>query len=108
VSKCQKTVETSTYGSGLVASRITTELILEVRFMLRSLGVDLDGPTRMSGDNMLLILNTSAPSSVLKKMHNTIAYHRVREAIAAKVMRYAYVKTDENVSDILKWKRAKD
>ena len=42
VSKCQKTVETSTYGSELVSSRISTELILEVRFMLRSLGVDLD------------------------------------------------------------------
>jgi hypothetical protein len=41
--KSQKTVETSTYGSELVASRITTELILEVRYMLRSLGVELDG-----------------------------------------------------------------
>jgi hypothetical protein len=29
--KCQKTVETSTYGSELVASRLATELILEVR-----------------------------------------------------------------------------
>jgi hypothetical protein len=41
------------------------------------------------------------PSSVLKKKHNAIAYHRVREAIAAKVMRFAYVKSDENVSDVL-------
>jgi hypothetical protein len=40
VSKRQKTVETSTYGSELVASRIATELILEVRFMLRSLGFE--------------------------------------------------------------------
>jgi hypothetical protein len=101
VSKRQKTVETSTYGSELVASRIATELILEVRFMLRSLGVDLDGPTLMLGDNMSVVLNTSVPSSVLKKKHNAIAYHRVREAIAAKVMRFAYVKSDENVSDIL-------
>jgi hypothetical protein len=69
--------------------------------MLRSLGVDLDGPTRMLGDNMSVVLNTSVPSSVLKKKHNAIAYHRVREAIAAKVMRFAYVKSDENVSDIL-------
>jgi hypothetical protein len=38
VSKRQKTVETSTYGSELLASRIATELILEVRFMLRSIG----------------------------------------------------------------------
>jgi hypothetical protein len=35
VSKRQKTVETSTYGSELVASRVATELILKVRFILR-------------------------------------------------------------------------
>jgi hypothetical protein len=34
ISKRQKTVETSTYHPGLVASRVTTELILEVRYML--------------------------------------------------------------------------
>jgi hypothetical protein len=69
--------------------------------MLRSLGVDFDGPTLMLGDNMSVVLNTSVPSSVLKKKYNAIAYHRVREAIAAKVMRFACVKSDENVSDIL-------
>jgi hypothetical protein len=55
----------------------------------------------MLGDNMTFVLNTSVPSSVLKKKHNAIAYHGVREAIAAKVMRFAYVKSEENVSDIL-------
>jgi hypothetical protein len=43
VSKRQKTVETSTYGTKLVAPRVATELILEVRYMLRSIGVALDG-----------------------------------------------------------------
>jgi hypothetical protein len=69
--------------------------------MLRSLGVDLDGPTLMMGDNMSVVLNASVPSSVLKKKHYAIAYHQVREAIAAKVMRSACVKSKENVSDIL-------
>jgi hypothetical protein len=69
--------------------------------MLRSLGVDLDGPTLMLGDNMSMVLNTWVPSSVVKKKHNAIGYHRVREAIAAKVMRFACVKIEENVSDIL-------
>jgi hypothetical protein len=101
VSKCHKTVETSTYGSELVASRFTTELILEVRYMLRSLGVALDGPALMLGDNMSLVLNTTVPSSVLKKKHNTIEYHRVREAIAERIMRFAYIKSEENVSDVL-------
>jgi hypothetical protein len=43
--------------------------------MLRSLGVDLDGPTLMLGDKMSVVLNASVPSSVLKKKHNAIAYH---------------------------------
>jgi hypothetical protein len=67
ISKHQKTVETWTYGSELVASRVATELILEVRYILRSLGVALDGPALMLGDNMSVILNTTVPSSVLKK-----------------------------------------
>ena len=75
VSKRQKTVETSTYGSELVVSRIATELILGDRFMLRLLGVALDGPTLMLGDNMSVVLNTEVPPSVLKKKHNAIAYH---------------------------------
>jgi hypothetical protein len=38
ISNHQKKEETSTYDSELVASRISTELILEVRYMLHSLG----------------------------------------------------------------------
>jgi hypothetical protein len=49
--KRQKTVETSNYGSELFASRIAMELILEVRYMLRSLWVALDGPELILGDN---------------------------------------------------------
>jgi hypothetical protein len=101
VSKRQKTVETSTYGSELVASRIATELILEVRCMLRSWGVALFRPALMLGDNMSVVLNTTVSSSVLKKKHKAIAHHRVREAVAARIMRFAYIKSEENVSDVL-------
>jgi hypothetical protein len=101
ISKRQKAVETSTYGSELVASRIAMELIIEIRYMLRSLGVTLDGPALMLGDNMSVFLNTTVPSSVLKKNYNAIAYHRVREAIATRIMRFGYMKSDENVSDVL-------
>ena len=48
-----------------------------------------------------MVLNTSVPSSVLKKKHNAIAYHCVRKAIAAKILRFAYIRSEENVSDIL-------
>jgi hypothetical protein len=97
----QKTVETSPYGSELVASRIAKELILEVRYILGSLGVALDRPASMLEDNMTVNLNTTIPSSVLKKKNYAIAFHRVRKAIAAWKMRFEYVKSEENVSDVL-------
>jgi hypothetical protein len=77
-----------------VASCIATELIHEVRYILRSLVVALDGPALMLGDNVLVVLNTTVPSNVLKKKHYAIAYHQVREAIAARIMRFAYIKSE--------------
>ena len=65
------------------------------------LGVPIDGPTTMYGDNMSVVLNTTVPSSQLKKKHNAIAYHRVREAIAAKMVKLAHISSVNNVADIL-------
>ena len=99
--KRQKTVETSTYGSELVAARIATELVIEMRYKLRMLGVPLEETSLLIGDNMSVILNTTLPSSMLKKKHNAIAYHRVREAIAAKIINFAHIDSKLNVADIL-------
>jgi hypothetical protein len=49
----------------------------------------------MLGDNISVILNTTVPSSVLKKKHNTVAHHCVRVAIAARIMRFAYIKSEK-------------
>ena len=69
VSKRQKTVETSTYGSELVASRIAIELIISMRYQLRMLGVKLENSFLMVGDKMAVILSTTIPSSAIKKKH---------------------------------------
>ena len=42
VSKRQKTVESSTYGSDLFAARVAIDLIIEMRYKLRMLGVTLE------------------------------------------------------------------
>ena len=73
-SKRQNTVETSTYGSELVPARIATELIMEMRYKLRMLGVPILGSAARYGDNQSVVINTTVPSSVLKKKHNAIAY----------------------------------
>jgi hypothetical protein len=62
--------------------------------MIQSLGVALYGPELILGDNLSVVLNTIVPSSVLKKKHNAIAYYRARQAIAARIMRFAYIKSE--------------
>ena len=101
ISKRQKTVETSTYGSELVAARLAVELAMEYRYSLRMLGVEVDGPCMLFGDNNSVILNTTIPSSMLKKKHNAIAYHRVRECVAAEIVRFVHVDSASNLADVL-------
>ena len=40
------------------------------------------------------------PKLTLKKKHNSIAYHRVREAVAAGVMWIAKESSDTNIADM--------
>ena len=99
--KRQKTVESSTYGSEIVAGKQATEIILDVRFTLRSLGLNVAGPSILLGDNKSVILNTTIPSSTLRKKHNAIAYHRIREAIAADIIKFGYIPSEQNFADLL-------
>ena len=48
-----------------------------------------------------VVKNSSIPESVLKKKSNAIAYHFVRENVAAKVIRVAYEESGQNKADVL-------
>lgn len=100
-SKRQSTVETSTYGSELVAARIAVDLLIEMRYKIRMLGVPIETPSVMYGDNMSVVLSTSFPSSTLKKKHQALAWHRVREACAAGIVDFIYIPSEENIADCL-------
>jgi hypothetical protein len=63
--------------------------------------VPIEGPSILCGDNESVFLNTAVPSSQLKKKHNAVAYHRVREAIAANIIRFVKVDTKDNYADCL-------
>ena len=71
----QKTVETSKYGSELVAARIAIDLIIERRYKMRLLGVQLEEQTIVLEDKMMAVLNTTIPSPTLKKKHLSCSYH---------------------------------
>ncbi len=65
------------------------------------LGIPIEGPANVFCDNKSVVTNSTIPTSTLKKKHNSIAYHRVREAVASNILRIAKVKTEENLADIL-------
>ena len=69
--------------------------------MLIMLGVKVDDPSLMLGDNNGMILNTTIASSVLKKKHCVVAYHKVCEAYCGGLVLLAHVRSETNRSDCL-------
>ena len=64
------------------------------------LGVKLEDTSLLVGDNMSVVLNTTIPSSMMKKKHNACAYHKVREAIAGRIINFGHIDTKQNISDL--------
>jgi hypothetical protein len=65
------------------------------------LGIPIDGSASVFCDNRGVVMNTTRPDSTLKKEHNAIAYHRVREAVSAGIIRITKVPTETNLVDML-------
>ena len=65
------------------------------------MGVPVDGPSYIYGDNMYVVSITSKPESTLKKKSNSICYHFVREAVAMKECLTTWIPTLKNWVDLL-------
>ena len=62
----------------------------------------MTNPVYIYGDNKSVVLcNTTAPDSLLKKKSNSVAYHHCQEGVALDEWRTCYRNTDENVSDVM-------
>ena len=100
-SKKQATVERATYGSELVAAKTTTEQIMDIRQTLRYLGAPITTMSFLFGDNRSVVTSATLPHSTLTERHNILAFHRVREAIVAKIMAFYWIQSACNLSDML-------
>ena len=100
-SKRQATVETATYGSEFMSARQAVEQIQDLRITLRALGVPLDGPSWLFGDNQSVVTSGTIPHSNLNKRWNALSYHRVREACAMGMINFVHVVSVQNVADVL-------
>ena len=65
------------------------------------MGIAINGPAFVYGDNQSVLANTTIPNSTLKKKSQSITYHLVRERVARDEWRTVYVNTHENPADLL-------
>ena len=100
-SKRQGRVQTATYGSEFMAARTASEQIIDLRYTLRMMGIPIDGPSWMFGDNQSVITSSTIPESTLNKRQNALSYHLVRECVAAKMINFMPVSGKVYPSDLL-------
>jgi hypothetical protein len=101
-SKWQPTVETSVFGAEFVAMKNGMETLRGIRHKLRMMGIPIDGPAYVYGDNMSIIHSTQRPESVLKKKSNSVCYHYCRESVAMGETFTGHVPTKQNPADLCK------
>ena len=100
-SKRQNTVESSTYSSEFIALKTATEQLISLRYKLRMFGIPIDGPARIFCDNEAVYKSSINPSTQLKKKHQSIAYHLVRENVAGGTIIVYKEDGESNLADIL-------
>ena len=64
-------------------------------------GIPVEGPTYIYGNNQSVLAITTIPDSTLKKKSQSKAYHYVREGVARDEWRTSYVNTHDNEADLL-------
>jgi len=99
--KTQATVETATFGAEFSAARVAVDQILDLRNTLRYLGVPVRRASYLFVDNESVTKNSVLPFSTLNKRHNILSYHRVREAVAGKIINLHWIPGSTNPADIL-------
>ena len=100
-SKCQATVETATYGSEFVADRITTDHIIDICTTLSYLGVKVDKPSYLFGDNQSVITRSTIIYSSLNNWYNDLSYYCVHEAISSDIINLYHIYGKNNPVNLL-------
>jgi len=100
-SKLQGTVESATFGSEFSCGRTCVDQVVDLRTTFRYLGVPIETPAYMFGDNESVVNSASVPQAKLHKRHTAISFHRVREAIASGMVRFWHIAGAANPADIL-------
>ena len=84
-----------------MAAHQAVEQITDLRYTLWMLGIPIDGPSWLFGNNKSIVPSSTILHSTLNKSWNALSYHKVRESIAANIVRFEHIPTGENPADIM-------
>ena len=84
-----------------MALRAATELIEGLHYKLRMFGVPIDGATSVYCNNQSVMKNATVPASTISEKHNSICYHLVRESVASGWISIAWIKSQDNLADLI-------
>ena len=76
-------------------------MIISLRYKLRMFGVPIDGAANVFCDNESVYKSVSNADSQLKKKHNAICFHKVRESVVAGILTVFWESTDTHLADLL-------
>ena len=82
-SKKQTSIETSTFGSEMMAMKQAADYIQGFGYKLSIFGIPVEEPSYMYGDNQSVLAGSTRPESTLKKKAQIIAFHFIRAVCAA-------------------------
>ena len=100
-SKRLKTVETATYSTELIAGRSCLDDVIALRYELRMLGVPIDGPAWLFGDNKAMVDSAMLPEGRLTKRSAALSWHRLRECVSAGICYFFHIDGKINISDCM-------
>ena len=100
-SKKQATPEVATFSTEELAARTAIEQSRANRLTFMYLGVPIEGPSILLGDNESVVKGATIPHRKLNKRHLILSWHYVRQAIATGTYDYVHIPGKINPADIL-------
>jgi hypothetical protein len=95
------TAEMATYGSEFMVARQASEQIIDLQYTLRWMGIPLNGPSWMIGDNGSVMTSSTILHSALNKRCNALSYHCVRKCNASKIIYLLHCSGKLNLTVVL-------
>ena len=104
MSEKQSSCEVSTFGSEFTAMKQALEYVRGLQYKLWMLGIPVDKPAFMFGNNKSVLANMTVPGSMIKKKMDSLSYHFIQENCARDEWRTTYVNTLLNCVDFSRHK----